>query len=397
MRSKSGGPRGLSEVSEGRRTARADATRAGSSRRSSCFPYSPQYQTIISQGHERPPPSFGAPTLVWHVGIWPRRATDEGEPCDPHDTAGSQHGKAKSAFEARRKAWVEQIRDFVKQLREHGSHPRYDTPLGVPRDVDLVAPHDLDWEAAAGEDDFFRPMDVLDPGITPFTIWWRDASEPDRATGRAHAIRICVHLEINADYACLSLYMDIGQVWNELHSADPAIAKGRRRRRLLEAVRDVRSICEHQMTSAPPAGRAPVDLPLLPENLTSPDGSSSEVLHHALLDARNLLYVDIWETFSAETGCGLANIAGARGEVFANFRGLIMPTAGLPQASATYEPAPDEAGSTGTAVFPSFSADPGFAADGAEANAVVKAFWPFVRRVTPRADYREFIACGVLN
>jgi hypothetical protein len=28
---------------------------------------------------------------------------------------------------------------------------------------------------------------------------------------------------------------------------------------------------------------------------------------------------------------------------------------------------------------------------------VVKAFWPFVRRVTPRADFREFIACGVFD
>ena len=28
---------------------------------------------------------------------------------------------------------------------------------------------------------------------------------------------------------------------------------------------------------------------------------------------------------------------------------------------------------------------------------MVKAFWPFIRRVTPRADFREFIACGVLN
>ena len=36
-------------------------------------------------------------------------------------------------------------------------------------------------------------------------------------------------------------------------------------------------------------------------------------------------------------------------------------------------------------------------ADGAEPNAVVKAFWPFVRRITPRADFREFIACGVFD
>ena len=32
-----------------------------------------------------------------------------------------------------------------------------------------------------------------------------------------------------------------------------------------------------------------------------------------------------------------------------------------------------------------------------ELNAVVKAFWPFVRRITPYADLREYIACGVMN
>ena len=53
--------------------------------------------------------------------------------------------------------------------------------------------------------------------------------------------------------------------------------------------------------------------------------------------------------------------------------------------------------SLGSVPFPHFSASESFTADGAEANAVVKAFWPFVRRITPRADYREFIACGVLS
>ena len=37
-------------------------------------------------------------------------------------------------------------------------------------------------------------------------------------------------------------------------------------------------------------------------------------------------------------------------------------------------------------------------ADGAsEANGVIKAFWPFVRRINPDADYKEHIACGLMN
>jgi hypothetical protein len=48
-------------------------------------------------------------------------------------------------------------------------------------------------------------------------------------------------------------------------------------------------------------------------------------------------------------------------------------------------------GSLGIVKFPTF--DP----DSAESNAVLKAFWPFLRRITPGADYRDFTACGVMD
>jgi hypothetical protein len=80
--------------------------------------------------------------------------------------------------------------------------------------------------------------------------------------------------------------------------------------------------------------------------------------------------------------------------VFANFRGLVLSTNGMPETAPR---AGVDTACIGTVPFPNFSADPRFNADGAEANAVAKAFWPFVRRITPRADYREFICCGVLN
>jgi hypothetical protein len=86
------------------------------------------------------------------------------------------------------------------------------------------------------------------------------------------------------------------------------------------------------------------------------------------------------------------------GRVFANFRGAVLATAGLG------EPGRNLAGSAGTQPFPRFAGNGGLDPDGEsrvkednEANAVVKAFWPFVRRVTPFADQREFIACGFMR
>ena len=65
--------------------------------------------------------------------------------------------------------------------------------------------------------------------------------------------------------------------------------------------------------------------------------------------------------------------------------------------AAPYIPQGVETASVGTAPFATFSADPRFAADGLEPNAVAKAYWPLVRRITPRADFREHVACGVMD
>ena len=368
-------------------------------------PYASQYETIVSRGHTRPTPSFSAPALVWHVAFWPRRMVEREdgalEPCDPHDTAGKRHVEARQAFDERRNFWIGQFNEFLEALqrksRAMGSGVR-----PVPRSFKPLMPHDLPWQVARGDpEQFFKPLTILEQDTLPFTLWWPDPSAGDSEEA---AIRVCVHPELNADYACISFYMDVAQRWSRPYSVVPAEPKRTRRDRLLAAVETVRTICEQQLK--PDAdGRVAVDLPALPEALHAPDGHAAAGLDAALRDARNLLYVDIWERFSAEMGCRLEDIVGerpgreggARGEVFANIRGLIMSTNGLADTAPDCDRRGAETASVGTAPFASFSRNPAFTADGVEANAVAKAFWPFVRRVTPRADYREFIACGVLN
>jgi len=383
------------------RSAAADGLHSANKAHPPRSPYSDQYETIISQGHARPTPAFGAPALVWHVGIWPRRSVEgeggEPEACDPHDTAGKKHIASKLAFESRRQLWVEQINTFLAALQSR-SGVRPGQRRGAPKAFKPVFPHDLQWHPTpADPKEFFRPVEILEQEIIPFTLWWADPGEMDAQRAGVNAIRVCAHPEVNADYACISFYMDIGQQWNAPHSAAADPSRGARRCRLLTAVEDIRKICEQQLEPVAPRGAAAVDLPALPEILHSPDERTREQLHEALKAARNLLYVDIWEAFSAEMGCRLEDIAGTRGEVFANFRGLIMSTKGTPNNPSAYEPRAQETTSVGTVPFANFSADARFTEDGAEPNAVVKAFWPFIRRVTPRADVREFIACGLLN
>ena len=86
--------------------------------------------------------------------------------------------------------------------------------------------------------------------------------------------------------------------------------------------------------------------------------------------------------------------------MFANFRGLALSTWGTGKPDEL----PSIPGSAGDAAFPRFSGSGGLdpetgysAKEPNEANAVVKAFWPFIRRITPNADQREYIACGLMN
>ena len=314
------------------------------------------------------------------------------EPCDPHDTVGESHGKAKESLEARRAAWLEDINRFLGDLQSRCSRK-----AGAPRQLKPVVPHELQRRPPSGDaeaDKLSAPIAVLEEEIVPFTLWWGDrsgqASDPD-------AIGICVHPEVNGDYAAVSFYMDIGQRWGEPHTAASDPAMGLQRWLLMDAVDDIRRICDAQLDPAAPHGAAAVDLPASSEALNSPDRRTPKELQEALKAHRNLLYVDIWEAFAQEMGCRLEDVAGDRGEVFANFRGLIMSTAGMRTTAAPYIPQGAETASVGTAPFSSFSADPRFAADGVEPNAVAKAYWPLVRRITPRADFREHVACGVMD
>jgi hypothetical protein len=88
-------------------------------------PYSDQYETIIRQGHTRPIPEVGAPALLWHVGIWPRkhlRSSDE--LCDPRDTHDMTYKKARSEYVSRRELWVKQVNGLVRKLQEADCRPR---------------------------------------------------------------------------------------------------------------------------------------------------------------------------------------------------------------------------------------------------------------------------------
>jgi hypothetical protein len=345
---------GLRTPTKNRGRAKEDAnagTAETGARRGARSPYSSQYETIVSRGHTRPTTSIGAPTLVWHVGVWPRRK----DACDPHDTADCGYDVARAEFARRRRLWLEEIDGTLEHLEKTGRLRRDPDDKGRPKRF-LIPPPDG------------GPAPLVDTASVGMELWWRD-TEGSAQERLDNALRVRLQVDLTSDYATYCFYIDVGQTW----SAVPHTA-GVRRRELLQTVERIQDICRSDRASAP-------DVPTPPNDL-------DKIEDTALLDARNLLFVRIWEQFTRDMSCDLSRLAGRRGEVFANFRRLVMPSASEPASAAV-----QSAG----ALFAKFSRDARFDADGPEANATIKAYWPLARRITPAADYREFIACGVMN
>ena len=136
-----------------------------------------------------------------------------------------------------------------------------------------------------------------------------------------------------------------------------------------------------------------VEAEILPErDLSEPDAA-------ALMRASRFLYSKVWDEFwEAPRLPPLGQVIGDSGRVFANFRGLVLSTTRTSTACPCFQDRPV------TIRFLASSATAGsmIAARAHRPNPTkptpsVKAFWPFVRRITPNADQREYIACGVMN
>ena len=214
---------------------------------------------------------------------------------------------------------------------------------------------------------------------------------PLEAEPRADALRIKVHATAFRDYVTISLYLDAGKLWN-----GPALTRlhgvqGSRRQRVFDEVRMVHEICEARLAGTQGA-RPLVEEEVLPEiGVEGPEAA-------ALMRASRFFYSELWDDFWGTLGRPpLERIIGRTGRVFANFRGLVLATPGFDNMS-------NLRGSAGDAPFHRFVGNGGLSEKGTasstepnEANAVVKAFWPFIRRITPNADQREYIACGVMD
>ncbi len=362
--------------------------------------YTKQFFTITREGHTRPAPEFGTPTLVWHVAFWPRQDID---PQNTDATPVEKLGPTPEAFRTferslrveyakRRQRLIEDFNALLRDLQLKGRAQRTTGgSTSAPRieQFSLSAPTDWFEQTREWHEPRFQgaPLPVFNTESIGFTLWWHGGDDKpisersDKKPG-PNDLRVRVQADVHADYSTITFYLDAGKPWRQIPAFSDAIlapdqwkTSKDRRAKVLSAAAHIKQVCEVRTKSAL------IKQSVIPEPDSIPDFEQDAASLKAYAD---YLYEGIWAEFCAAFGVSLQRIAGKTDKVFANFRGLVLSTRG------TGEPLPAAAtATTGGEPFKRFEI--------VEANSVLKGFWPFFRRIRPEADYRDWIACGVFD
>lgn len=370
----------------------------------SVWGYSDQYGTLVGEGHRSPPPEFGTPTMIWHMGIWPRHM-----PGDSPQTKTERERLIKDRpeispedlrleeakfFDRDNRRFYAEVNEFLVRLQLKGrvagakhSELRFLQPERLPSTASTVYPFA-----------FGSPQSVA------FTLWWRDGEGPQvpPETPSPEDLRVRVLAQAQLDHATIAFYIDAGKPWGQEYLLKSDSYPGARRTKIVHHIEAMRTMAADQLR------KGIVDLDKLPERgVGRPDAEQ-------LLAAADYLYAGIWNEFSVAFGLDMWTDGGKGenapiGERFSESRGLVLSFAGaltpkelerrkttaeLRRAIVVEPPPPGVGGSDGTIGIGAF---PVFDRKAGEPNAVVKAFLPAVRRLSPNGDDRDIVACGILD
>ncbi|MCI4665079.1 MAG: hypothetical protein MRY74_10205 [Neomegalonema sp.] len=447
---------GRSRASEHAVAGAANAFKEFAATNGAIWPYAGRYNEIQQVGHQNKAPAIGSPTLVWHMGVWPSRAFGEagGRIADGEENAENPLAQLERRFRGYEKAqelFCSELNALLVSLQKRG---RVAGAAIEQFEFKKFVDHSSDARAAGdgGEGDgiesgpwnFRRP----EPRHVGFTIWWRDSAigaeasaEPaqrERPLPDESDIRVRVECQMHRDHATIAFYIDALKPYGGEqidHAGRVADGASRRRKHIIDYVDLIRETSHNQMVSGA------VDKWRLPEKDVDPTRAAK------LRDAADYLYEGVWREFMRDFGLKFALNKGhmtaknadeyAREAAdiddyvqwrddedengwainrFADFRGLVMSMRGLRTVSdvnreaatkglrdlnkmgaapshddsTPWRPDPN-VGTTGVGDLDEF--DP----QSNEGNTVLKSLWPFLRRMSPWADYRSFVGCGIIS
>ncbi|WP_088345706.1 MULTISPECIES: hypothetical protein [Rhodomicrobium] len=211
-------------------------------------PYTPQYGTLLGAAHTRPTQEIGAPTLIWHVAVWPKSDVDpenvqfssaEGSP-NAYDDAIREHNRRRHLIMDGDGDAQDCLNELLNRLQAKGRSANAKMfSLAAPAKLDHL--HEPDEECA----------EFANPGTLAFTLWWQDPST-SRAQSAARApgfdpIRVRVQVEAQPDYFAISFLIDVGKSWHSGSVYSSLEAPGERRRRIFKAVEAIKASCESRL------------------------------------------------------------------------------------------------------------------------------------------------------
>ena len=387
--------------------------------------YSRQYSANVKEGLQKPPPAFGSPTFVMHLGIWQKLQSDEIRPPFGKESVEKRFGY----FDDHNEKFIEEINKFITRLQIKGRVLRK-----------LPGASDEESRNSNIENFLYRPGEATfgseyrqrlsgkashkfktsTPQSVAFTIWWLDSNSEDKPVPNERvehpplsAIRVRVQVQSHLDHVTLSFFIDVGKPYGHTQiysSQDITKDIGRRRKRISAYLKTVREVSAQQIKEGL------IEQDRLPEKGIEPKVASE------LLNAAEYFYKGIWEEFAESFGIrDFAVVAGSvdteldisinsfkEGERFADFRGLIVSMPGLDMPldadrRQRTKKLRERLGVKEPENLREWNSNVGignlntFDFENNEPNTILKSLWPFLRRMTPWADYKDFIGCGLIG
>lgn len=325
-----------------------------------------------------------------HSGNGPPSSDDD----ESSDHVRLARRESSKSYDDDQAAFYRQADAFLKRVQSLGRAGR------AHSDFDVRQPDDL-----PGTDiKQVFPFSIAHNPTVSFTVWWQDSArdgvlnEP-RETPDPSDLRVRVQAQNHQDHISCVIVIDCGQPWN----GDPFVLgnapAGTRRSGIFERLLRVQKLAKDQIVSGA------VDQPIDRERGVTQETASD------LLETAEYLYSGIWDEFLTAFGIapssGQSNRTEVGGEIFAETRGLVLPAHGIQtpnsEARSSFNKAlknsvgappvksEKSAATVGVGNFETFDDKAG------EPNTVIKAHWPFIRRISVQADLRDFVACGILD
>lgn len=378
------------------------------------------HHRISTEGRNRPAPSIGSPTLIWHLGVW--RKYNHAKSLTKSQSDEPLPDSYIDSFERHTVHFYEEVFNFLHDLQKRGT--RAGDPI-QPLKLELIAIEGITNDEIAVETKP-RRFPIFAPQSASFTLWWRDSAKNGVANTPIHdkewdvdqALRVFVQFQNFQDHITLTFYIDGAKLFTGrqiLRREEVDSSRlGERRTCLLNHLDTIRSVSYDRVVSGA------VDLP-------SSDRPVDPEVAAILKAAADYVFDDIWDEFQSAFGFRTRKQDESdrddgtpfldHGLIFVNQRGLMMSVRGVKTAHdeerlklindlkarndikiEDEQALPDKPWrQLGRSASGTLGPVDIFDAKCGEPETVLKSLWPFLCQMTEHAARKDWIGCGILD